>query len=58
MYYDIRTVKNIRELNLSGTKNVFHLKQSLLFVGFMGNGRMFLALILSLLLVVLYLGLL
>lgn len=58
VYNDRRMVKNVHELNLSGTKKIFHLKQSLLFVGFTGHGQMFLVLILSLLLVVLYLGIL
>lgn len=58
VYYDVRVVKNITELNLSGTQTVFHLKQSVLFVGFMGDEWMFLVLFLSLFLVVLCLGIL
>lgn len=45
VYNDRRMVKNVHELNLSGTKKIFHLKQSLLFVGFTGHGQMFLVLI-------------
>lgn len=58
VYYDVRMVKNITELNLSGTKAVFHLKQSVLLVGFMRDEWMFLVLFLSLFLVVLCLGIL